>query len=101
MIFAKHSYEIAFYKLASSNHTLAANKAYLETTEDITPSSSPARAITLNFDDGTTAILPIFQDGNSSIAGSENNACYTLQGIRVQNPTKGLYIQNGKKFMVK
>ncbi len=103
-IFAKNgSGTVSFYKLANNAHTLAAHKAYLETETDITPSTSNAgaRAITLNFDDGTTAILPIFQDGNSSIAGSENNACYTLQGIRVQNPTKGLYIQNGKKFMVK
>ncbi len=104
-IFAKHNGEIGFYKL-TSDHTLAAKKAYLETTEDITPeditpSNASTRGITLNFDDGTTAILPIFQDGNSSIAGTEDNACYTLQGIRVQNPTKGLYIVNGKKVVVR
>ena len=31
----------------------------------------------------------------------ENGAVYDLQGRRVENPTKGLYIVNGKKVMVK
>lgn len=30
-----------------------------------------------------------------------NNAYYTLQGIKVQNPTKGIYIHNGKKIVIK
>ena len=33
-------------------------------------------------------------------AGSAD-AYYTLQGIKVQNPSKGLYIQNGKKVIIK
>ena len=33
-------------------------------------------------------------------AGS-SDAYYTLQGIKVQNPSKGLYIQNGKKVIIK
>ena len=31
----------------------------------------------------------------------EDGAWYTLQGIRVENPTKGLFIHNGKKVMLK
>ncbi len=31
----------------------------------------------------------------------ENNVYYNLQGIRVDKPTKGLYIQNGKKVLFK
>ena len=34
-------------------------------------------------------------------ARSENDAYYTLQGVRVTNPTKGVYIQNGKKVIIK
>lgn len=30
-----------------------------------------------------------------------NNAYYTLQGIKVLNPTKGIYIHNGKKIVIK
>ncbi len=33
---------------------------------------------------------------------ADNAAIYTLQGVKVSNnPTKGVYIQNGKKFIVK
>lgn len=32
---------------------------------------------------------------------SADGAVYNLQGIRVSNPTKGLYIQNGKKTVMK
>lgn len=32
---------------------------------------------------------------------SENGAIYNLQGVRVQKAQKGLYIQNGKKYVVK
>lgn len=30
-----------------------------------------------------------------------NNAYYTLQGIRVEHPTKGIYIRNGRKVVVR
>ena len=32
---------------------------------------------------------------------NQSNAIYTLQGVKVTNPTKGLYIQNGKKIIIK
>ena len=38
---------------------------------------------------------------NAVEAVKENGAVYDLQGRRVLNPTKGLYIVNGKKVMVK
>ena len=31
----------------------------------------------------------------------ENETIYTLQGVKVTNPQKGIYIKNGKKFIVK
>lgn len=34
-------------------------------------------------------------------AVEENSAVYNLQGVEVTNPTKGVYIKNGKKFVVK
>lgn len=100
-IFAKHNSETAFFKLEAV-HNLAAHKAYLETTEDITP-SDPAgtRGLELDFGDGTTAILPIENDGSSKLNLNEDGVYYTLQGTRVQSPTKGLYILNGKKVLVK
>jgi hypothetical protein len=40
---------------------------------------------------GIKQIETVKEDGNA----------YDLQGRRVENPTKGLYIVNGKKVMVK
>ena len=34
-------------------------------------------------------------------AGNEDAEYYTLQGVRVTNPTKGVYIHNGKKVIIK
>ena len=47
-----------------------------------------------NDGDGTTAIRETKQL-------KEDGAYYTLQGQRVQNPGKGLYIHNGKKVVIK
>ncbi len=32
---------------------------------------------------------------------NQSNAIYTLEGVQVTNPTKGIYIQNGKKVVIK
>ncbi len=89
----------AFYKL-TADHELAAHKAYLETTEDITPSTQGA-PLMFDFSNGTTAIMDVFQDEMKQQPVQEDGVYYTLQGTRVQNPTKGLYILNGKKIIVK
>lgn len=90
---------IGFYKL-TADHTLGAKKAYLETTGDITPTAE-SRGITLDFGDGTTAILDVFQDETHQNTLREDGKYYTLQGTCVERPTKGLYILNGKKVLVK
>ena len=46
-------------------------------------------------EDETTAIQSI-----ESVDAS-NDAIYNLQGVRVNATKKGLYIQNGKKYIVK
>ena len=68
--------------------TLAAGKAYL---------AIAVSAPTLNLDFGETT-------GINAVNGSElkvNGEYYNLAGQRVANPTKGLYIVNGKKVIVK
>lgn len=83
----------AFYK--ATGDKLKAGKAYLSTTFDVT--AAPAARLDIVFDGETTAI--------KSIANSQeqnaNNLFYDLQGRRVAQPTKGLYIMNGKKVIVK
>lgn len=102
-IFAKHTtdkgIDIGFYKLMK-DHTLGANKAYLETKTDIAPGSQ-SRGITLDFGDGTTTILDVMSDKVDTGNVREDGVYYTLQGTRVQNPSKGLYILNGKKVFIK
>ena len=71
---------------------IPAHKAYLDASE--VPDAS-ANELTLNFgDDDATAIKNIK-------VGTEDNVYYDLQGRRVLYPTKGLYIVNGKKVIVK
>ena len=73
---------------------LKAGKAYLSTTFDVTASGAPELKIV--FDGGTTGI--------NAVQGSEfkvNGQFYDLQGRKVATPTKGLYIVNGRKVIVK
>ena len=77
---------VGFYKLSASG-TIGANKAYLQTT-------SGAREFFL-FDEAT---------GIESIDHSPltiDHSVYDLQGRRVAQPTKGLYIMNGNKVILK
>ena len=49
-----------------------------------------------NVESDATAIQKI-----QNTTDAENGAIYNLQGVRVQKAQKGLYIQNGKKYVVK
>ena len=51
-------------------------------------------AVTLSLTSGTTAI--------KSVNGKrlEDGAYYSLNGVKVDNPSKGLYIKNGKKVIL-
>ena len=69
--------------------TIKAGKALLPATE-----VSGARELTFVFDDAT---------GIKQVESSKMNVedIYNLNGQKVQNPTKGLYIMNGKKVIIK
>lgn len=85
---------IGFYKL-TADHTLEAKKAYLETDTDITPTGDSARVLMV-FDDGQTTSIDNIQGRKV-----DEGIYYNLSGQRVQNPTKGLYVVNGKKVIIK
>jgi hypothetical protein len=80
---------INFYRYKGT--TLAANKAFL-----LVDASNSAKSFTLNFDGDATGI-------NTVDANSVDGAWYNLQGIQIQGqPTsKGVFIHNGKKVVVK
>lgn len=76
---------------ATNGNYLAMNKAYL-----IVPGGS-ASQFKIDFGGTTTAIETIATEGNNNSA-----AVYDLSGRRVSTPAhRGIYIRNGKKFMVK
>lgn len=56
---------------------------------------STARALTFVFDDETTGISEV---SGSKVLGTQY---FDLQGRKIANPTKGLYIVNGRKVIVK
>ena len=86
----KGSQGIGFYKLSASG-TIGAHKAYL------TYDGSSARAFfSFDEDSETTSISEI-----ETMRNVGNETFYNLNGQKVANPTKGLYIVNGKKVIIK
>ena len=84
--------EVGFYKDSFSSNRFQNNshKAYL-----YVPNTSAASAFKFRFEGGITAI-------ESVINNDANAPIYDLSGRRVMNAVKGgIYIQNGKKFIVK
>ena len=74
---------------------LAAGKAFLKTTVNASKSGE-AHSFSINFEDeGTTEIK------NIEGVQPQNNIFYDMQGRMVAQPTKGLYIVNGKKVIIK
>jgi hypothetical protein len=78
---------VGFYKLKASG-TIGANKAYL---------TYPASAREFFLFDETTSISEELRVKSEEFASA---VVFDLQGRRVQNPTKGLYIVNGKKVFI-
>ncbi len=81
-----------FQSLVDNGATIPAGKAFLKNGAY----SLGARSLNIVFDDETTGIenlTPALSEGEG--------AFYDLQGRRVAQPTKGLYIKNGKKVIMK
>ena len=78
---------VGFYKLKASG-TIGANKAFL---------TYPASAREFFLFDETTSISEELRVKSEEFASA---VVFDLQGRRVQNPTKGLYIVNGKKVFI-
>ncbi len=85
---------LGFY-LAPEGRKLAANKAYLP----YRPAAAGARVngFAIQWDDETTGIRSI-DNGKQSV---KNGAIYDLQGRKVANPSRGMYIINGRVVVVK
>ena len=85
-----------FYPNTNANRKIKAGLCYMT----IQTGSSNAKSFSIKYDgeeegDISTGIHEI----QTSQAASRSEAVYTLQGVRVQHPGKGIYIVNGKKIL--
>ena len=78
----------AFKKINATAATVDEGKAYLEFNEEI-------EAPLFDLDGEATSIKAV------EAKTVENGEYYNLAGQRVAQPTKGLYIVNGKKVIIK
>ena len=80
-----------FCKVTTAS-ALAAGKCYLHLT-----AAPEANELTIDFEDGeTTGVVSVGKPQTTT-----NREFYNLAGQRVAQPTKGLYIVNGKKVVIK
>ena len=85
---------IGFFKPAASIAAIPANRAFLYLN-----GMSLTNAFYIDFDGTTTSIDELLPDAD---ALDSNAPIYDLSGRRMQGTLhKGIYIQNGRKFMVK
>lgn len=85
-VLQNQSGEVGFYRV-DSKITVPANRCYL---------TAPAGSVkALSFPDGTQTSISAIQ------ANDEKAVMYDLSGRRVSKATKGIYITNGKKVLVK
>ena len=82
-----------FYRKPVGTFNVYNNKAYL----DLTDAAQGVRSLTIRFgaDEETTAIEP------STLNAQPSTIIYDLQGRRVENPARGVYIVNGKKVVIR
>ena len=89
--------EAGFYNYEGS--TIPAQRSYLPvpTSTFSGSSSSGAKGFSLIFLDGeATGISEV-----TRVNVQDGDAYYNLNGVRVTNPSKGIYIHNGKKIVIK
>lgn len=88
----------------SASGVVPMNKAYLDLTGHEYPSSTQAKELGIIFDDEeentATDIDEAIVDVNEA-EGNQKAVYYNLNGVKVENPTKGIYVRNGKKVVIK
>ncbi len=91
-IFSKKDEKIGFYR--ASGAYLLPNHAYLSTSKR---NAAAREFMAIMFDEGETTAISEVRGLKSDVRGE----FYNLNGQRVAQPSKGLYIVNGKKVMFK
>lgn len=91
-VLAKPGESVGFYKVNTAGSYVNSGTAYLEV-----ETAGLAREFFSIWDDGETTGLTAIDDESQSTMDN----CFNLAGQRVAQPTKGLYIVNGKKVVIK
>ena len=94
-LLAEYNGEVGFWRFDNYRYNMG-GKAYLHVP---TGTQSEAKGIVLSLDGVATGISGVEADGVED-NGAEK-VYYDLSGRRVENPTRGLYIVNGKKVIIK
>lgn len=81
---------VGFRKADGTTNTVEANRCYLT-------ANSSATRLDIVFNDETTAVQSV------AVSQQQGTDVYTLQGVRTNNHalTKGIYVKNGRKYIVK
>ena len=85
---------LGFFKYNGS--TMKANRAFMILDESMLDENNEANIALIDYETWLTLGI-----NEVSTAKEENNTIYDIQGRIVNNPTKGLYIVNGKKMVIK
>lgn len=80
---------------SKGNTKMKAFRAYFNFYNVLTSVENAAARISMNFDEKETTGISVLKSNDNS------KTFYDIQGRRVTNPTKGLYIQNGMKRVIK
>ncbi len=98
--------EPGFYRLKEAGGKLKSNRAYLVIGQNVLKGNSVKAVYLKSFfnddpDDDFSTVIELVDGNNAGI--DMNGTFYTISGVKIQGmPTKsGIYIQNGKKIMVK
>ena len=88
-----------YYAAEDSNVTIGAFRGYFKYAQTGT-GSTPIKSFVLNFGDEENGIKEITTDSNLS---NSSNSYFSLDGLRLlEKPTqKGMYINNGRKVLIK
>lgn len=88
---------IGFY--FANDQTVATNRAYLHIATSLAPNAvGGGSRMSMVFADDATGISATLKDNGET---TNDTFIYNLNGQRINKPTKGLYIVNGKKAIIK
>lgn len=96
-VLSKIGDKLGFFK--SSKSSMTPNKAYLDLSHFSDEVNEIARRTTISFGDEEENTPTVITNVKKEL--DEDAPIYDLMGRRVKNAVKGIYIQNGKKFIKK